>query len=966
MFRLKYHLVPLINSVIQNELSKESMSLLNMSRIAMIPKVKEGTITGHRAIGIGECIYRLVAKWISFKMNDKILDIVQPDQYGIKIKGGPEILKHLFQCFFDENRNENLCALLFDIKNGFGSVFKSPIYDILRRKCPELCNIFLATYKEESKLINWKGDQVGSCKAGTKQGDPLSMIYFCLVMEEATSKIEKRLREMQTDDDFKIIKMMYADDFTLFGNPSFLIENFNIIVEEFAKVGLEVQPSKMKLLLTKNSITPVELEQLKSLAVSKDLVCISKEKVIGSDGIEIENEVKKCIITKEGVIIMGCPVGTDFYILKELDRIRKEFDEECSALENLICPVDSTYKALHPQVALALLTKCLNTKLIYDLRTIEPRLLESFTDHVDKKMDHLLAKIIQLNSIDQTSMIIRGLSYKFGGLGCQRIHGHVSKTQYALSLFNVFLHCSKNHERPNPMFRYFRQKYQRCFDPTDDMRSCFSIEHFSYDSDVQVDNGILSDHYQYWVAKNRSGFKPLFDSIHILDEVNEGETDEVLIQKSISRQELIMKQAWSKAWGDLSTDQQGKILHMRFGNPTQVPDSLHTEAMFDKLLKKHVMFCAYNNSNDEVNRMKGLNILALLSKQARSTIQWRGGKWNHIKMAGVFKHTLRQWLGITDIYYVASDSHSLACVGCNYSFEKEDLILHEQRCNRVVGKNSRYWRHDQVEDVLLKICKEVGFQVENQPLYGHGVMPNSDSQGSEKSSIADSESEVVNEHGRESEMDDDSEVNSAVNNTQTGSVSNPTQTSDSKEVDKKVIKGGGDVDKRGRPKNPPGFVHADGKLTKNDKSVFFDVTSHVIANDINIKESNRIMIIDDLDFGFNLRIDAKLKEQYNLEKLNGSRDSLDHLEVITFDQNGYFDSRSMKWLEKLTDRYTVNKFLNRISYTFAYALGAVCYAAELRRLVMISDVSMKNYYQQQLNKLWKVGKVRKARKIHKL
>jgi hypothetical protein len=35
-------------------------------------------------------------------MNDKILDIVQPDQYGIKIKGGPEILKHLFQCFFEQ------------------------------------------------------------------------------------------------------------------------------------------------------------------------------------------------------------------------------------------------------------------------------------------------------------------------------------------------------------------------------------------------------------------------------------------------------------------------------------------------------------------------------------------------------------------------------------------------------------------------------------------------------------------------------------------------------------------------------------------------------------------------------------------------------------------------------------------------------------------------------------------------
>ena len=31
---------------------------------------------------------------------------------------------------------------------------------------------------------------------------------------------------------------MYADDFILFGNPNFLIENFNIIVEEFAITAL--------------------------------------------------------------------------------------------------------------------------------------------------------------------------------------------------------------------------------------------------------------------------------------------------------------------------------------------------------------------------------------------------------------------------------------------------------------------------------------------------------------------------------------------------------------------------------------------------------------------------------------------------------------------------------------------------------------------------------------------------------
>ena len=142
---------------------------------------------------------------------------------------------------------------------------------------------------------------------------------------------------------------------------------------------------------------------------------------------------------------------------------------------------------------------------------------------------------------------------------------------------------------------------------------------------------------------------------------------------------------------------------------------------------------------------------------------------------------------------------------------------------------------------------------------------------------------IVNLKQRRIMVQTDSEVNSAVNHTHTGSVSTPTQTSDSNKVDKKAINDGDDKDKRGKPKNPPGFVHADGKLTKNNKSVFFDVTSHDIANETNIKDLNRIMVIDDLNFGFN---HSKLQEQYNLEKLNGPRDSLDHLEVITFNQNG--------------------------------------------------------------------------------
>ena len=124
---------------------------------------------------------------------------------------------------------------------------------------------------------------------------------------------------------------------------------------------------------------------------------------------------------------------------------------------------------------------------------------------------------------------------------------------------------------------------------------------------------------------------------------------------------------------------------MKFGNPTQISDSLRAEALFDKLLKKHVMTCAFSHSKDEVNCLKGLNILALVSKQARRTIQWRGGRWNHISVAGIFKHTLRQWLGITDIYNLDTDDHFIKCIGCKCEFQKEKLILHEQQCCQVVG-----------------------------------------------------------------------------------------------------------------------------------------------------------------------------------------------------------------------------------------------------------------------------------------
>jgi hypothetical protein len=69
---------------------------------------------------------------------------------------------------------------------------------------------------------------------------------------------------------------------------------------------------------------------------------------------------------------------------------------------------------------------------------------------------------------------------------------------------------------------------------------------------------------------------------------------------------------------------------------------------------------------------------------------------------------------------------------------------------------------------------------------------------------------------------------------------------------------------------------------------------HVITNVDNMKDLNRPKIFGNLDLGFNYDINNNLYKQCNKKLLNGFRDTLDTLEIISFDQNGCFDTRSIK------------------------------------------------------------------------
>ena len=63
--------------------------------------------------------------------------------------------------------------------------------------------------------------------------------------------------------------------------------------------------------------------------------------------------------------------------------------------------------------------------------------------------------------------------------------------------------------------------------------------------------------------------------------------------------------------------------------------------------------------------------------------------------------------------------------------------------------------------MILKLCKELGYQVKSQPLYGHGIIRNSSPEDADEGIVAGDGSKGDKDYGMDSEKDVRSEVNSA-------------------------------------------------------------------------------------------------------------------------------------------------------------------------------------------------------------
>jgi hypothetical protein len=333
---------------------------------------------GTRPIVIGEPWTRLFHRLVNAAVAARAAAVLQPHQWGIGVKGGPETIAHACHIFrkLADDATVELAIQTLDIKNAYNTLRRSVIANAVNNRLPELSRWFNWAYATPSPLLAPDGTCMHMCGTGVKQGDPLASVLFCLGLHEALEAMHRR---------FPLCTILAdMDDVTVLGPVDSMPEVVRTFGQDIARLGM-----------TLNTVKCLRMDLHQS---AED--------------------------TLDGLRIMGSYVGTDTYQLRKLTEL---FDGIQTTLDRIVTE--------EPAVALPLLKYCVNAKPVYAARTTRPDLFHSHADSFDQRVDHALLRIAghSIATMPEVTATLRTLRVVDGGLGMHRIDG-IKSAAYVSSL----------------------------------------------------------------------------------------------------------------------------------------------------------------------------------------------------------------------------------------------------------------------------------------------------------------------------------------------------------------------------------------------------------------------------------------------------------------------------------------------------------------------------------------------------
>lgn len=157
------------------------------SRALLLPK----GATAWLPPGIGECWYRLLGKTVMLLKGHVIGQELLPLQLGVGMKGGSEIAGRLAQVMLDAD--PSMAVINLDISNSFNTIPRKLMWLGVCQTCPSQCRWFQWAYGSPTELRLSDESMACMSETGSRQGDPLASLIFCLGFQFGLRELSSKL-----------------------------------------------------------------------------------------------------------------------------------------------------------------------------------------------------------------------------------------------------------------------------------------------------------------------------------------------------------------------------------------------------------------------------------------------------------------------------------------------------------------------------------------------------------------------------------------------------------------------------------------------------------------------------------------------------------------------------------------------------------------------------------------------------
>ena len=293
--------------------------------------------------------------WLAIAVRDvtpKVREELWPVQVAVGVPSGLEKMAHALRLHLELHPTHVI--IKFDFRNAFNSCDRREVLRCILASpgARKLAKVFRATHQPKADIIGISAKS----EEGVRQGNPLSSMAFCLLIQEDIVWAQEQLQRVGG-------RLVFDMDDSYACGP---IEPVMQIAKQLAQ-RLEKR-CKVQLQPTKSKIFCQNIETVREYIDSHPECEYRIGKVECADGQE-----------GFGIMTAGLPLGDEQFVNEKLRAKADKVCESINTLTNALRPVSA-------QSLYAMLMFCCLPQLTYEMRTLHPNMIGPHLEKVDTKL----------------------------------------------------------------------------------------------------------------------------------------------------------------------------------------------------------------------------------------------------------------------------------------------------------------------------------------------------------------------------------------------------------------------------------------------------------------------------------------------------------------------------------------------------------------------------------------------------